>query len=65
MSGLGQELGAEQKRCAELQRALEQSQQDRNSLQEDYYGKESEVSALRQDLTVPRHIQSVFIQFHM
>ena len=51
-SGLGQELGAERTRSTGLQEALEQSQQARSTLQEHVYGKESEVSALRQDLKV-------------
>lgn len=52
MSGLGQELSSEKSRTAELQKALEQSQGSLTKLQSDFYGKESEVSALRQDMKV-------------
>uniref|UniRef100_A0A7N8XFN7 Early endosome antigen 1 n=1 Tax=Mastacembelus armatus TaxID=205130 RepID=A0A7N8XFN7_9TELE len=50
VSGLGQELTSEKSWRAELQKALEQSQESFSNLQSDFYGKESEVSALRQDL---------------
>lgn len=52
MSGAGQELASERSRTAELQKTFEQSQESLTKLQSDYYGKESEVSALRQDLKV-------------
>lgn len=54
VSGLGQELAAEKSRTTELQKALEQSQESHTKLQSDLYGKESEVSALHQDLKVGR-----------
>uniref|UniRef100_A0A8C7N8I3 Early endosome antigen 1 n=1 Tax=Oncorhynchus kisutch TaxID=8019 RepID=A0A8C7N8I3_ONCKI len=50
VSGLGQELSSERTRTTELQKALEQSQEGLAKMQSDYYGKESEVSSLRQDL---------------
>uniref|UniRef100_A0A673X4H2 Early endosome antigen 1 n=1 Tax=Salmo trutta TaxID=8032 RepID=A0A673X4H2_SALTR len=50
VSGLGQELSSERTRTTELQKALEQSQGGLAKMQSDYYGKESEVSSLRQDL---------------
>ena len=52
VSGLGQELASENSRSTELQKALEQSKGSLTKLQSDFYGKESEVSALRQDLKV-------------
>lgn len=52
VSGLGQKLDSEKSQTAELQKTLEQSQQSFTKLQSDFYGKESEVSALRQDLKV-------------
>lgn len=52
VSGLDQELAAEKSRTTDLQKALEQSQQSHTKLQSDLYGKESEVSALHQDLKV-------------
>uniref|UniRef100_A0A6Q2WX61 Early endosome antigen 1 n=1 Tax=Esox lucius TaxID=8010 RepID=A0A6Q2WX61_ESOLU len=52
LSGLSQELKAERTRTAELQKVLEQSQEAKAKLQSDFYGKESEVSSLRQDLQV-------------
>lgn len=55
VSGLSQELASEKSRTAELQKALEQSQESLSKLQSDFYGKESEVSALRQDLKVCQH----------
>lgn len=54
VSGLGQELAAEKSQTTELQKALEQSQKSHTKLQSDLYGKESEVSALQQDLEVGR-----------
>lgn len=54
MSGLGEELTTEKRRTTELQKALEQSQESHSKLQSDFYGKESEVSALHQDLKVRR-----------
>uniref|UniRef100_A0A8C7RES9 Early endosome antigen 1 n=1 Tax=Oncorhynchus mykiss TaxID=8022 RepID=A0A8C7RES9_ONCMY len=50
VSGLGQELSFERTRTTELQKALERSQEGLAKMQSDYYGKESEVSSLRQDL---------------
>lgn len=52
VSALGQELASEKSRTAELQKASQQSQESLTKLQSDFYGKESEVSALRQDLKV-------------
>lgn len=52
VSGLGQELASERSRTTELQKASEKSQESLTKLQSDFYGKESEVSALRQDLKV-------------
>ena len=52
VSGLGQELSFERTRTTELQKALERSQEGLAKMQSDYYGKESEVSSLRQDLAV-------------
>lgn len=52
VSQLGQELAAEKSQTTELQKALEKSQQSHTKLQSDLYGKESEVSALNQDLEV-------------
>lgn len=52
VSGLSQELAAEKSQTTELQKALEQSQESHTKLQSDLYGKESEVSALHQDLEV-------------
>lgn len=52
VSGLSQELASEKSRTTELQKALEQSQESHTKLQSDFYGKESEVSALHQDLKV-------------
>lgn len=52
VSGLSQELASEKSRTSELQKALEQSQESHAKLQSDFYGKESEVSALHQDLKV-------------
>lgn len=49
---LSQELTSEKSRTAELQKTSAQSQENLNKLQSDFYGKESEVSALRQDLKV-------------
>lgn len=52
VSGLGNELVSENSRTTELQKALGESQESLTKLQSDFYGKESEVSALRQDLKV-------------
>lgn len=52
MSALGQDLSSERARTTELQEVLEQSQQGLAKLQSEYYGKESELSSLRQDLKV-------------
>lgn len=52
MSALSEELASEKCRTTELQKALEQSQESESKLQSDLYGKESEVSALHQDLKV-------------
>uniref|UniRef100_A0A8C3G194 Early endosome antigen 1 n=1 Tax=Cyclopterus lumpus TaxID=8103 RepID=A0A8C3G194_CYCLU len=52
VSGLSQKLASENSRTTELQKALEQSQESFTKLQSELYGKESEVSALRQDLKV-------------
>lgn len=45
-------MASEKCRTAEVQKALEQSQESQRKLQSDLYGKESEVSALHQDLKV-------------
>lgn len=55
VSGLSEELASEKCRTTEMQKALEQSQEGRSKLQSDLYGKESEVSALHQDLKVHLH----------
>lgn len=52
VSGLSQELTSEKNRAAEMQKTVEHSQKNFTKLQSDFYGKESEVSALRQDLKV-------------
>lgn len=52
MTELGHELATEKSQTAELQKALQQSQENLSKLQSDFYGKESEVSSLRQDLKV-------------
>lgn len=52
MSALSEELASEKCRTTELQKALEQRQESESKLQSDLYGKESEVSALHQDLKV-------------
>lgn len=52
MSALGQELGSERGRTTDLQKGLEQNKESLTTLQSDFYGKESEVSALRQDMRV-------------
>lgn len=52
VSALGQNLDSEKRQTAELQKALQQSKEGLDKLQSDCYGKESEVSALRQDLKV-------------
>lgn len=54
VSGLDQELASEKSQKAEVQRALEQSQENLTKLQSDIYGKESEISATRQDLKVQK-----------
>lgn len=52
VSAVSQELTSEKSRTVELQKALDKSQESFTKLQSDFYGKESEVSALRQDLKV-------------
>lgn len=52
VSGLSKELASEKSQTTELRKALEQSQESHTKLQSDFYGKESEVSALHQDLKV-------------
>lgn len=54
VSGLSEELTSEKCRTTELQQTLEHSQESHSKLQSDFYGKESEVSALHQDLKVGR-----------
>lgn len=51
---MSEELTSEKCRTTELQKALEQSQESHSKLLSDFYGKESEVSALHQDLKVHR-----------
>lgn len=56
MSELSQEVTSEKSRTAELQKASKQNQEIFAQLQSDFYGKESEVSALRQDLKVKKKV---------
>lgn len=55
VSELRQELTSEKSRTADLQKASQQNQVVFTKLQSDFYGKESEVSALRQDLKVKKN----------
>uniref|UniRef100_A0A8B9JW77 Early endosome antigen 1 n=1 Tax=Astyanax mexicanus TaxID=7994 RepID=A0A8B9JW77_ASTMX len=50
MTGLSKELSSEKSRCAEVQKTCDSTKETLTKLQSDYYGKESEVSAMRQDL---------------
>lgn len=52
MTVLSEQLGSEKSRSAELQKTCDSTKESLAKLQSDYYGKESEVSALRQDLKV-------------
>ena len=52
VSELDHKLASEKSRTTELQMALEQKEESHTQLQSDFYGKESEVSALHQDLKV-------------
>lgn len=52
MAGVSKELSSEKSRSAEMQKACDITKDSLAKLQSDYYGKESEVSALRQDLKV-------------
>lgn len=52
MTGLSEQLSSEKSRSAELQKTCDSTKASLDKLQSDYYGKESEVSALRQDLKV-------------
>lgn len=47
-----QELAAEKQKMSVLQNTCEKSQEDLKQLQSDFYGKESELLATRQDLKV-------------
>lgn len=55
MSSMSQELNSEKGQVMELQKSLAQTQESLSKLQSDFYGKESEVSALRQDLKVRKY----------
>lgn len=47
-----QELAAEKEKISVLQNAYEKNQENLKQLQSDFYGKESELLATRQDLKV-------------
>ncbi len=49
---LSKDLNSEKNRCAELQKTSDSTKESLATLQSDYYGKESELSAVRQDLKV-------------
>ncbi len=49
---LSKDLNSEKNRCAELQKTSDHTKESLATLQSDYYGKESELSAVRQDLKV-------------
>lgn len=49
---LSKDLNSEKNRCAELQKTGDGTKESLATLQSDYYGKESELSAVRQDLKV-------------
>lgn len=52
VTALSKDLHSEKNRCAELQKTSESTTERLAALQSDYYGKESELSAVRQDLKV-------------
>lgn len=52
MTLLSEQLSSEKSHSAELQETCDSTKESLTKLQSDYYGKESEVSALRQDLKV-------------
>lgn len=52
MAVLSKQLSSEKSHSAELQKTCDSIKESLAKLQSDYYGKESEVSALRQDLKV-------------
>lgn len=52
VSVLSEQLSSEKNHSAELQKTFDGTKESLDKLQSDYYGKESEVSALRQDLKV-------------
>lgn len=52
MTVLSEQLSSEKNHSADLQKTCDSSKDSLAKLQSDYYGKESEVSALRQDLKV-------------
>ncbi len=49
---LSKDLNSEKNHCAELQKTSDSTKESLATLQSDYYGKESELSAVRQDLKV-------------
>lgn len=52
VTALSKDLNSEKNRCAELQKTSDSTKESLATLQSDYYGKESELSAVRQDLKV-------------
>ncbi|KAL0167878.1 hypothetical protein M9458_036100, partial [Cirrhinus mrigala] len=52
VTALSKDLNSEKNRCAELQKTSDSTKESLTALQSDYYGKESELSAVRQDLKV-------------
>lgn len=52
LTALSKDLSSEKNRCAELQKTSDSTKESLAAIQSDYYGKESELSAVRQDLKV-------------
>lgn len=52
VTALSKDLTSETNRCAELQKTSDSTKDSLATIQSDYYGKESELSAVRQDLKV-------------
>lgn len=52
ITAVSKDLSSEKNRCAELQKTSDGTKESLAALQSDYYGKESELSAVRQDLKV-------------
>lgn len=52
VTALSKDLTSETNRCAELQKTSDSTKESLATIQSDYYGKESELSAVRQDLKV-------------